>query len=139
MRSLITLAFFVLTTSVFAQDTPEQEAVKKVIVSAYVEGLHQNADAEAGRAGFHPEFIMHLNREGQVSQVPRDQWFSRLDGEKNENEITHEFVYVDVTENVASAKIRMYSNGEHTFTDYMGLYRSEDGWRIVNKVFQSHR
>jgi hypothetical protein len=138
-----TRAAFVLTivaTSIpcLAQDNNDEQAVKDVIVAAYVEGLHQNSDAEAGMAGFHPEFIMHFNREGEVVQITRDQWFSRLNGEKNENEITHEFAYVDVTGDVASAKIRMYSNGEHIFTDYMGLYRGEDGWKIVNKVFQSH-
>lgn len=138
MRTLLAFALLVITTPLLAQDTADQKAVKEVIENAYVKGLHQNNDAEAGRAGFHPEFIMHVNRNGEVIQVPRDQWFSRLSGELNENEISHEFAYVDVTGDVASAKILMHSNGEHIFTDYMGLYRGEDGWRIVNKVFQAH-
>jgi hypothetical protein len=28
--------------------------------------------------------------------------------------------------------------GKHLFTDYQLLYRFDDGWRIVSKVFHSH-
>ena len=116
----------------------EEDAVKAVVVSGYIEGMHINRDAAAANAAFHPEFIMHVAREGKVSQVTLEQWTSRLNGEKNEHEITYEFEWVDVTGTAAKVKIKVFEDGEHIFTDYLGLYKFEDGWMIVNKIFVSH-
>ena len=144
MKTLtLTVALIALSMPALAQnsdaDMADQEAVKDVIVSAYVEGMHINSDAEAALAGFHPEFIMHVARDGEISQVTIQAWTSRLSGEKNENEITHEFEWVDVTGKAAKAKLLVYSNGTHIFTDYMGLYKVDGEWKIVNKIFESHR
>jgi hypothetical protein len=65
--------------------------------------MNINRDAAATRAAFDPEFIMRYLREGEVRQVKLDQWVSRLNGEKNENEITHEFEWLDVAGNTAKA------------------------------------
>lgn len=47
------------------------------------------------------------------------------------------YVRVDIT-GTAVVKLQLFINGEHEYTDYFGLYRFSDGWRIVTKVFQSH-
>ena len=143
-RALLSVFVFVIASPLFAQDghgghaghdISDEDAIKKVIVDGYVVGMHVNRDAEAARAAFDPEFIMHVLRDGEVRQVTIDQWTSRLNGEKNEHEITSEFEWVDVTGDVAKAKLKIFEDGTHIFTDYMGLYRTEEGWKIVNKVF----
>ena len=146
MKNVLLAVFAVsLTSNLLAQGhdgshdgTSDEEAVKAVIVSGYVEGMHINRDAAAAKKAFHPEFIMHVSRDGEVSQVTIDQWTSRLSGEKNEREITYEFEWVDVVGDAAKAKLLLFQDGEHIFTDYMGLYRMEDGWKIVNKIFDRH-
>jgi Putative lumazine-binding len=52
--------------------------------------------------------------------------------------IRHEFTSVDVTDDAAVARVEIYRDGTHAFTDYLSLYRFPDGWRIVSKIFQAH-
>ena len=70
-------------------------------------------------------------------------WIARLENGNRERTgprpaIRHEFTTVDVTGNAATVRLELYRDGKHTFTDYLSLYRFQDGWRIVSKIFQSH-
>ena len=47
----------------------DAEAVKAVVVAAYVEGVHAKGDAAAMRAGFHPAFRMDVLRDGRDALV----------------------------------------------------------------------
>jgi len=115
-------------------------AVREVITKAYVEGIHQNRDRAAIEAGFHPDFVMHVLSEGQLIQAPLEMWLARmtLDGTPNKKKIEAEFLSVDVTGDTATAKLKVVADGVQIYTDYFGLYRFADGWKIVNKIFQSH-
>jgi hypothetical protein len=42
---------------------------------------------------------------------------------------------VDVAAYAAVAKVQVYKGTTHFSTDYMLLYRFEEGWRIVSKIF----
>lgn len=120
------------------------EAVKKVVEEAYVKGIHVNRDVEAARKGFHPMFVMFSLRNGEVSQMTIDEWTANMEKGKKERpdqampKTTHEFTMVDVTGDAAVARIEIFKNGKHVFTDYMSLYRCPDGWKIVGKVFHRH-
>ena len=122
----------------------ETEAVKKVIETAYVEGIHINQDIDAIRAGFHEEFTMVAYREGEISKTSIDEWVKRIEEGKKKNpdppkvETKHEFAMVEVEGNAAVARIEMYKNGKHVFTDFMALYKFPDGWKIVNKIYYRH-
>lgn len=123
----------------------EASAVKKVIEKAYVNGIHINRDIEAIKKGFHPDFNMLILRDGKIVKVPIAQWIERIEEGKKKNpgpskvKTTHKFSMVDVTGNAAVARIEIYKDGKHTYTDYMSLYKFPDGWKIVNKIFQSHK
>lgn len=124
----------------------DASAVKKVVRDAYVVGIHTAFDADAMRAGFHRDFTMFIRGDdGAVRKVSRDAWIARMEKGKLERaakpkpRVKHKFLRVDVTGDVAVAKIAMYRDGAHIFTDYMSLYRFPDGWKIVAKVFQSHK
>ena len=52
--------------------------------------------------------------------------------------IKAEYAVVDVEGNAAVARVEIYRDGKHTFTDYLSLYKFPDGWKIVGKIFQSH-
>jgi hypothetical protein len=40
------------------------------------------------------------------------------------------------TADAAVAKVDLHRNGKHIFTDYIALYRFDDGWKLVGKTFQ---
>ncbi len=122
-----------------AADNEEADKIKSVLVSAYVEGIHMNRDSVAISNGFHPDFAMHVNDDGQIINVSLDMWLGRMTlGEKNSKKIEHEFGSIDVTGNAATAKMEIFIDSKHTYTDYFLLYKFEDGWKIVGKIFYSH-
>ena len=127
-----------------AAQADEKSAVKAVIQSAYIEGVHVRGDASLMRAGFHPDFRMLVLRDGKMTAVTLDEWAGRIEARAKENPnappapVTAEFTQIDVTGNAAVAKVDVYRSGKHTFTDYLSLYKFPDGWKIVGKIFQAH-
>ena len=55
------------------------EAVKAVVKSAYVDGVHAKADAALMRAGFHPGFRMLVLKDGALTPVTLDEWAARIE------------------------------------------------------------
>ena len=119
------------------------EAVKAVVKSAYVEGVHAKPDAALMRAGFHPSFRMLVLKDGQLTPVTLDEWAGRIekgamDKSASRPEIRADFTSVDVTRDAAVVRLELFRGGKHAFTDYLSLYRFPDGWKIVAKTFQAH-
>ena len=117
------------------------EAVKAVVKSAYVDGVHAKGDPALMRAGFHPSFRMLVLRDGALSAVTLDEWAARIgkaDASAPRPEIRHEFTSVDVAGDAAVERLELHRGGTHAFTDYLSLYRFPDGWKIVSKTFQAH-
>jgi hypothetical protein len=127
-----------------AEKTDDVAAVKEVITSSYVEGIHINQDVDAIRKGFHKEFTMVMLSDGEISKMSIDEWVVRIEEGKKKNpdrpkvETTHEFAMVEVEGNAAVARIEMYKDGKHVYTDFMSLYKFDDGWKIVNKIYYRH-
>lgn len=123
-----------------AANNPEVAEIKSVLESAYVLGIHTNRDSVAVRAGFHPDFVMHVYDDGQIINVTLDMWLERmkLDGTKNPKKIEHEFGPIDTTGNSGTAKVEIFADSKHIYTDYFLLYKFEDGWKIIGKIFYSH-
>ena len=143
-RPVAFFLFLLLPASLLAQPHQarhaDEAAIQEVLVTAYVEGVFIHRDAEAVRKGFHPDFLMHVYHEGQLIQGSLDMWLERLglDGTKNPKKIDYTIETIDVTGTTASVKMKLYEDTQQIYTDYFGLYRFEDGWKIVNKVFFSH-
>jgi hypothetical protein len=60
------------------------------------------------------------------------------EGRPEEEKITCKYKSIDVTGNAAMAKIELYQKDKKLFTDYLQLYKFEEGWRIVSKIYQRH-
>jgi hypothetical protein len=121
-----------------AASTPDAEAVKTVVVSAYVEGVHAKGDADAMRKGFHPSFRMDMLRDGKLESVTLDEWITRLEKGWKEGarpQVRHEFTHVEVAGSAAAVRLELHRDGRHTFSDFLSLYRFPDGWKIVAKTF----
>ena len=119
----------------------EKEAIKQVIEKAYIQGIHGNQDEETVKSGFHQDFAMLVLQDDTIDKVSVDEWLDRIETMKAENpelwsaETTHNFELIDVAGYAAVAKLDVYKGATHFSTDYMLLYRFEDGWRIVSKIF----
>ena len=118
----------------------DSAAIEAVIQRAYVGGIWLNGDEEAARSGFDTSFVMQVNEEDHTRSVSLDAWLDRLglDGEARDENITHEIQVLDQTGGAAVARVRVYKDGEAIYTDYMSLYKSGEGWKIVAKTFHTH-
>ncbi len=119
----------------------EKEAIRRVIEKAYIQGIHGDQDEETVKSGFHQDFAMLVLRNDTIAKVTVDEWLDRIETMKAENpelwnaETTHNFELIDVAGYAAVAKLDVYKGTTHFSTDYMLLYRFEEGWRIVSKIF----
>ena len=119
----------------------EEETIKKIIEEAYITGIHGTQDEQTVKSGFHDDFAMLVLQNNEVDKVNVDEWLSRLERMKADNpdlwnsETRHEFHLIDATGYAAVAKLDVYKGDTHFSTDYMLLYRFDEGWRIVSKVF----
>jgi hypothetical protein len=132
--------------SVFAlAQSSEEQAIKQVVTSAYVEGIQNNGSIDDIRKGFHPTFTMLRLLENDVKPYPIEEWITAIEKRKAEAKpdakqvrTDAKFLNVDVTGNAAVVKLELYREGKHTFTDYIVLYKFTEGWRIVSKSYYRH-
>ncbi|MCG3260029.1 MAG: nuclear transport factor 2 family protein [Candidatus Heimdallarchaeota archaeon] len=115
--------------------TQEINEVKKAIMDHYHEG-HDKHDYKYYIDILHDDWKFFMfNRDGNLLIVDKDQYCSWYDPKDYDENLTWEteFLYVDTTGNVGSAKIRLECE-KVKYIDYFNLVRLEDKWWIVNKV-----
>ncbi|MEE4257089.1 MAG: nuclear transport factor 2 family protein [Bacteroidales bacterium] len=143
-KTLSLILILLMGTAVFAQKVKEdKEAIKNVILTAYVDGLQNNGDLDATRAGFHPGFELLIFRNNIMDKLPIYNWikYKEMGKAKNpdplpEDELTScDFEFIDITGTAAIAKIHLSKGGKKIFTDYLSLYKFNEGWKIVSKIY----
>jgi len=139
--SLVVTLCVVCCMAPLAQAADDQDEIEKLIVEAYVQGVYVNRDEDAVRRGFHPDFVLHVYADGNIVQESLQQWLERLqlDGEKSTHSTDYAIEFVDITGNSAVAKLQVFQDSRHLYTDYFGFYKFEHGWRFVNKIFFGHQ
>lgn len=143
-KALAFVLVLLLAPALAAATESEADAVKAVVQSAYVEGVHANPDPARMRQGFSPDFRMLVLRDGKMTAVTLEEWIGRMEANRKQNPnapkpaVRAEFPIVDVTANEAVVKVELYRDGRHAFTDLLLLYKFPDGWKIVSKVFQAY-
>jgi len=146
-----TIKLFILVLSlvplvVLSQNETEQEAIKKVIQSAYVDGLQNKGPVADIEKGFHPGFELLGIKNNELTKFPIYSWImyhqKRLAENPNpptaEELVTCKFPLIDITGNAAMVKIELFKGGNILFTDYLSLYKFEEGWQIVSKIYFRH-
>jgi hypothetical protein len=142
MKNIISLLFvFSLVHAAFAQS--DEEAVKAVVTSAYIEGIQNRGNIEDVRKGFHPTFTMLRLVDNTIKPLPIEEWITNL--EKSKKEATTpapktegKFLSVDITGTAAIAKLELYRDNKKVFTDYLILNKFTEGWRIISKTYFRH-
>lgn len=140
---MMAMVLVVSMSSMAGAQSSDKQSVIQVITDAYVNGVHARPDATAMRRGFHPAFRMLVLTDGKMSEVTLDDWAARVEKASSTASaarpaVTAEFPTVEVTGTVASARVELFRDGRHTFTDQLLLYKFADGWKIVSKAFYAH-
>lgn len=149
MKRLISLLFVVLLVSsyVVAQDwTKEQLEIKETIQRAYVDGLQNKGQVEDIEKGFHPGFNLLGVNQNMLTKYPIYSWIQSFELRKakdptpptDQEKITCNYLLIDITGNAAMAKIELLRDEQVIFTDYLQLYKFDEGWKIVSKIYYRH-
>lgn len=140
------ISFSLLAMTSFAQGEMKDDdvkAIKEVIRTAYVDGLQNRGDLDLTKKGFHEGFELLGVRDNNLTKFPIYSWVNYVEAAKEKSPeppagdelVTVKFLDVDVTGDAAMAKIELHKGGRHIFIDYLSLYRFEEGWRIVSKIY----
>jgi hypothetical protein len=142
----IFISITAILCSVFAlAQSSDDEVVKQVVTSAYVEGIQNNGSIDDIRKGFHPSFNMLRLTDNEIKPLPIEEWITAIEKRRAEAKpdakvirTDAKFLNVDVTGNAAVVKLELSREGKKTFTDYIVLYKFSEGWRIVSKTYFRH-
>ena len=145
MKKTVLLALLVCAVSVAAfADDSEHAAIVAAVDQAYVHGVHIDRDVEKMRAGMHDSFVMFVRSDKGVTQTTRDAWIERLTpskpaaGDTPKPAIRGDITVLDRVGNAAVVKVDLFRDDKQIFTDYISLYRFDDGWKLVAKTFHRH-
>ncbi len=144
-RIILVFATIAMCTQAFAQDvTKDKEEIKKVIQTAYVDGLQNEGDLAKIDSGIHPDFnLLGIGEENAMWALPIEKWKESTIKKKEEGKfprtgdkmVSVMFESIDVTGTAAVAKIQFYVGEKLTYVDYISLYKFPNGWKMVNKIF----
>lgn len=144
-KQILIITAMLLTSIVSAQSfTPEQEAIKRIVQTAYIDGLQNEGDKNKIEAGFHPDFyLLGIGENGDMWKRSIIEWKANAIEKRNngtfplkgEKKVTAEYKSIDITGNAAMVKLYYYIGEKHIYTDYLSLYKFGSNWKIVNKIF----
>lgn len=147
MKKIIIIATMmaVLPFCIIAQEK-DKEAIKKVIQTSYVDGLQNKGPVSDIEKGFHPGFNLLGLRNDDLTKWPIYSWVKYHEKElkedptppKEDEIVTCKYPMIDITGTAAIAKIELFKGGKKIYTDYLSLYKFEDGWKIVSKIYFRH-
>jgi len=137
MRSIVIILLFVTTIAIAQTD---EEQVKQVVTTAYVQGIHNGGPVEDIRKGFHPTFNMLRLMDNEVKPLPIEEWITNIEKSRSQQttppaKTEGKFVSVTVAGNSANVVLELYRADKKTFTDNLLLYKFTEGWRIVSKTY----
>ena len=143
MKKALTIwVLAMISVALLAKDkASEKDMVLKTVEKAYVQGIQNGKDIENIKKGFHPGFnLLGVDKDNMLTKLPIYTWYGYVQkrvesGKKPEVETTAKYPMVDITGNAAVVKVELFREGKMIFTDYLSLYKFEEGWRIVGKIY----
>ena len=148
MKKVMLIIALFSTIVLTAQNVEQEiEAIKKVIQTAYVEGLQNEGDADKIDSGIHPDFnLLGIDKGNAMWKYSIADWKDNVVKKRKDGKlpltgnkiVSIKFKNIDVTGTAAMAKIEFFIGDKLTYVDYISLYKFEDGWKMVNKIFYKY-
>jgi hypothetical protein len=144
MKKIVLFTVLIFAAVAVMAQSEDQDAIKKVIQTAYVDGLQNEGNMEKIDAGFHPGFrLLGIGQGTEMWELPIYTWKEKAANDleagkkprKGEEAVSIKFLSVDVTGTAAVAKIEFYVGKELKYVDYLSLYKFGEDWKIVSKIF----
>ena len=140
---LIILTLLIPTVILFSQsEENESPAVKDVIIKGYIQGVFLKGDVKLIEKYWHETCdIVYFEPKSRTllkgSAVKHFEGvFEKKPGPFDEK-ITYEFKNIQIVGYAAVAAVAIYNHdrSKQIYTDFLSLYKFDDGWKIVSKTF----
>jgi hypothetical protein len=152
MRHIVFLLIFPVTMLFYFCSNPERSepeasseasAIREVMEHSYVEGIQNLQGADAILPGFWDGFEMLMLVDGRIEKLPLEQWIARVETQRAQNiqqehRVRANYLSIEVAGTAASVTLELWRGDDKLFTDYFQLYKFEDGWKIVSKIFHRY-
>ncbi|NJL13829.1 MAG: nuclear transport factor 2 family protein [Microscillaceae bacterium] len=139
------MASLLLSNTCLAQvSSPDEQAIWRVIQTAYLDGVFNKGDTAAVRQGFHEDFrLIGQLPEGKMRLVSRADWEAAVLKKQVEGkyplppgeQVSGQLLQIDITGAAAAAKMAFYVGGKLSYIDYLHLYRFGQNWKIIHKIY----
>jgi hypothetical protein len=118
----------------------EREAVKKVVLEAYVEAMFLKGDPVAVAKGWHPGCDIVQFANGSLMKAPAYNFVRRFERQPLPLDPKARAVFktIEVSGYAAVAVLELLSGDKPVYTDMLSLYKFDDGWKIVTKIFYTY-
>ena len=144
--TVVLLLLSVLTYSLCLAQTKEDEekTIVTLIREAYIGGAYNDADTRAMSKGFHDKVtIQDVNRFGYMTTSLK-QWQILLDRQKWlrpdwNNRTTADIKVLGLEGHAAVVRVDVYNDKVLELTDFLSLYKFQDGWKVTNRIFTRHQ
>ncbi|MFZ5999895.1 MAG: nuclear transport factor 2 family protein [Bacteroidota bacterium] len=138
MKTLLLL--FLVSIQFVGFGQTDEELVKQVVTSAYINGVQNGGPVADIRKGFHPSFNMLRFIDNDVKPLPIEEWITNMEKARVQNNTPvgraeGKFISVTVAGTSANVVLELWRDGKRTFTDHLLLYKFAEGWRIVSKAY----
>ncbi len=112
----------------------EKQNIKKAIIDYYHEG-HVTSDPKFYERILHDRWLFYVYVADELKIIDKAEYISWYKPEENDDSLewNTDFFYVDVTNNIAQAKIKL-ENQKICYIDYFNLVKKDGAWWIVNKL-----
>ncbi len=148
MKKLTFLILLIITSSVFVfagwktETGTDKDAIKNVISEGYVKGMFKDVNLDLLEKYWHKECDTVALRQGELKKDnmgKRIKW-ARETGKTPPKvpNVRHEIKLIDVTGYAAVTKVEIFFGEKHIYTDYFSLYKFDNGWKIVTKIWYSY-
>lgn len=108
-----------------------------------MQGAFNQMNTAAMREGFHPDFSYLYMEDGQMKEMPLEQWIANVEKRKGtaaaDDKWTSKIKDLRIEGEAANVTIVLYKNGEIFFTDFLHLYKFGGNWKVVGKIFHRHQ
>ena len=142
MKKTVIVLLMIIPFFGFSQDDKEKESIKKVIETAYVDGLFNESNVDAIKKGwyFDCDIMVYIPQRDVCYKNPAYGFVVRAEkgGKGLHPGTTFKIPYVHVTGYAAIAIVEIFQDGKQKYTDYMNLYKFKDGWKIATKTYYEH-
>lgn len=142
-KLIITLLIGLGSSSVYAQY--EEEAIKEVILEAYVNGVYNEGVVRNIKLGFSEKFqAFEIDKDGNMLVQNLEEWKAEVEQKIKEGKypvsgtekVSLRYHNVDIFRNMAHVKITFLIGNQTYAREVLTLYQSPKGWLILTKTFQ---